>query len=58
MRDFLELLKGLKEKKGLQKVFISDPDKITGLAPTYLCVWWRTQGYVVLGRKCLFVGRY
>jgi hypothetical protein len=32
-------------------------DKIAGLTPTYLWVRWRTQGYIVLGRKvfCLLV---
>lgn len=47
-----------KEKiKGVAKrFFINVPDKITDLVPMYLWMRWRTQGYVVMGRKYLFVG--
>lgn len=57
---FIRVVKSVKRKeKGSQKgFFINVSDEIAGLAPTSLRVRWRTQGYVVLCRKCLFIGRF
>lgn len=56
---FSEYLNEKREKeRGRKKFFINVPDEIAGLTPTYLWVWWRTQDYIVLGRKCLFIGPF
>lgn len=56
---FLEFRKfEIKIKKTKNKFFIRVADETLNLAPMYLQVRWRIQGYVVLGRKYFVVVQF
>lgn len=46
------------KRKNRNRFFIRVSDETLSLALTHSQVWWKTQGYIVLGSKCLCVGRF
>lgn len=48
----------MENKMGCKEVFIRVLDMIVSLGPMYPQVRWGIQSYIVIGRKCLFVGRF